>query len=105
MIRRPPRSPLFPYTTLFRSVTRLRRIKELAVSPTGMITLEEGAAALPEPIPGAAGEGGEPEPATRRRRRRGRRGGRGRRRPGTAVAWASRPRPAGLGRGANRPPA
>src|SRR2546430_15723555 len=25
MIRRPPRSPLFPYTTLFRSVTRLRR--------------------------------------------------------------------------------
>src|SRR2546425_4239543 len=112
MIRRPPRSTLFPYTTLFRSprhhepahaahageahtaphdelvqvvrelaqhspdgavlldtvaralkargfsrppgsprlVTRLRRIKELSVSPTGMITLEEGAAALPEPI-------------------------------------------------------
>src|ERR1044072_6122722 len=24
MIRRPPRSPLFPYTTLFRSVHRLR---------------------------------------------------------------------------------
>src|SRR3712207_7540699 len=24
MIRRPPRSPLFPYTTLFRSVPRLR---------------------------------------------------------------------------------
>src|SRR5205823_12090028 len=75
---RPPGSP--------RLVTRLRRIKELSVSPTGMITLEEGAAALPEPIPAAAGEGREPEPATRRRRRRGRRGGRGRRRPGTAVA-------------------
>ncbi len=75
---RPPGSP--------RLVTRLRRIKELSVSPTGMIALEEGAAALPEPIPAAAGEGREPEPATRRRRRRGRRGGRGRRRPGTAVA-------------------
>ncbi len=75
---RPPGSP--------RLVTRLRRIKELSVSPTGMIMLEEGAAALPEPVPAAAGEGREPEPAIRRRRRRGRRGGRGRRRPGTAVA-------------------
>src|SRR5438034_5365906 len=74
---RPPGSP--------RLVTRLRRIKELSVSPTGMIMLEEGAAALPEPVPAAAGEGREPEPAIRRRRRRGRRGGRGRRRPGTAV--------------------
>src|SRR5258708_20407584 len=26
MIRRPPRSTLFPYTTLFRSATRLRRV-------------------------------------------------------------------------------
>src|SRR5436309_8829305 len=47
--RRPPGSP--------RLVTRLRRIKELSVSPTGMIMLEEGAAALPEPVPAAAGEG------------------------------------------------
>src|SRR2546428_4859812 len=31
MIRRPPRSTLFPYTTLFRSTTRLRRdVFELA---------------------------------------------------------------------------
>src|SRR3712207_6887063 len=27
MIRRPPRSTLFPYTTLFRSLTRVRNIK------------------------------------------------------------------------------
>src|SRR5256885_8593929 len=29
MIRRPPRSTLFPYTTLFRSVLRKRRLLEL----------------------------------------------------------------------------
>src|SRR3989442_7261873 len=29
MIRRPPRSTLFPYTTLFRSV-RMRRVQDLA---------------------------------------------------------------------------
>src|SRR3712207_8941120 len=31
MIRRPPRSTLFPYTTLFRSVTRVPRILGLRV--------------------------------------------------------------------------
>src|SRR3984957_21028969 len=31
MIRRPPRSPLFPYTTLFRSQGRLRRAVHAAV--------------------------------------------------------------------------
>src|SRR5258708_24870342 len=30
MIRRPPRSTLFPYTTLFRSVFGLRRARELS---------------------------------------------------------------------------
>src|SRR2546421_7568026 len=30
MIRRPPRSPLFPYTTLFRSLQAMRRINRLA---------------------------------------------------------------------------
>ena len=74
---RPPGSP--------RLVTRLRRIKELMVSPTGMITLV-GEAAHAEPIAAAAGEASEPEPATGRRRRRGRRGGRGRRRPGAVIA-------------------
>src|SRR5258708_31640691 len=29
MIRRPPRSTLFPYTTLFRSVEKLKRMREL----------------------------------------------------------------------------
>ncbi len=68
-----------------RLVTRLRRIKELSVSPTGMITLvgEEAHAA---PVAPAADEAVEPAPATGRRRRRGRRGGRGRRRAGAAVA-------------------
>ncbi|PYM41850.1 MAG: hypothetical protein DME12_09745 [Candidatus Rokuibacteriota bacterium] len=68
-----------------RLVTRLRRIRELSVSPTGMITLV-GEAALPEPVAATVGEGGEPEPGKERRRRRGRRGGRGRRRPPAAVA-------------------
>src|SRR2546430_17159413 len=31
MIRRPPRSTLFPYTTLFRSVDRARRLRAGAV--------------------------------------------------------------------------
>src|SRR6059036_195721 len=74
---RPPGSP--------RLVTRLRRIKELMVSPTGMITLV-GEAAHAEPIAAAAGEAREPEPATLPRRRRGRRGGRGRRRAGAVIA-------------------
>src|SRR2546430_12680510 len=30
MIRRPPRSTLFPYTTLFRSVARARHVEHLA---------------------------------------------------------------------------
>src|SRR2546423_2017681 len=32
MIRRPPRSTLFPYTTLFRSASDARRIFEFAVA-------------------------------------------------------------------------
>src|SRR3712207_7534922 len=32
MIRRPPRSTLFPYTTLFRSVHCVRRLDERAVA-------------------------------------------------------------------------
>jgi hypothetical protein len=83
---RPPGSP--------RLVTRLRRIKELSVSPTGMISLVPGAItrAEPGPPPEPAAEvmaDGEPEavpaPAPRRGRRRSRRGGRGRRRPTPAA--------------------
>src|SRR5690349_22566429 len=33
MIRRPPRSTLFPYTTLFRSVLRGRDLERLHVAP------------------------------------------------------------------------
>src|SRR5689334_23791781 len=33
MIRRPPRSTLFPYTTLFRSHERLRRLERRAARP------------------------------------------------------------------------
>src|SRR5476651_2050076 len=35
MIRRPPRSTLFPYTTLFRSRWRVRRLGERAADETG----------------------------------------------------------------------
>src|SRR5438477_9873599 len=35
MIRRPPRSTLFPYTTLFRSVHRFRSSREPASYPEG----------------------------------------------------------------------
>src|SRR5436190_8064404 len=33
MIRRPPRSTLFPYTTLFRSVTQITRVEETPADP------------------------------------------------------------------------
>src|SRR5205814_9600360 len=68
-----------------RLVTRLRRIKELSVSPTGMITLV-GPTADGEPVAEAVGEVGEPAAPAGRRRRRGRRGGRRRRREGAADA-------------------
>jgi hypothetical protein len=69
---RPPGSP--------RLVTRLRRIKELSVSPTGMITLVPGALEA-EPLPPVVAEPlPEAPPPARRGRRRSRRGGRRRRR-------------------------
>jgi len=87
---RPPGSP--------RLVTRLRRIKELSVSPTGMISLVPGAASRAEPAPPpepsveeaveeAAAVEAAPEPAAapRRGRRRSRRGGRRRRRASPAA--------------------
>src|SRR3712207_7099495 len=42
MIRRPPRSTLFPYTTLFRSEVRVR----FAPSPTGLLHLGGARTAL-----------------------------------------------------------
>lgn len=91
---RPPGSP--------RLVTRLRRIRELSVSPTGMISLALGgptthtAPPPPAPIPvepmpppeqpfeAEAEAPAAPAPAARRRRR-SRRGGRGRRRASPAA--------------------
>ncbi len=70
-----------------RLVTRLRRIKELSVSPTGMITLVGGSPRA-EPVAAAPGEAREAEPATGRRRRRSRRGGRRRRGAASAGAGA-----------------
>src|SRR3712207_7402793 len=60
MIRRPPRSTLFPYTTLFRSPRRLARAHGLPLAP---VPADEGRA-------GAARGGAEPrvEPAPRRPR-------------------------------------
>src|SRR5260370_27087559 len=43
MIRRPPRSTLFPYTTLFRSIVRIDAGNALKVGP-------ESAGALPGPV-------------------------------------------------------
>jgi hypothetical protein len=88
---RPPGSP--------RLVTRLRRIKELSVSPTGMISLVPGAvsrveprleAPPPEPVieeveEVVAAEEVAPAAAPKRARRRSRRGGRRRRRSSPAA--------------------
>src|SRR3712207_8869914 len=40
MIRRPPRSTLFPYTTLFRSEAQLRRLARTAARP-GVVGVRE----------------------------------------------------------------
>src|SRR2546421_2656728 len=56
MIRRPPRSTLFPYTTLFRSAVRAAAVAEPVVRPAG-----EG---------GRPGEGVPGRAAQRRSRRR-----------------------------------
>src|SRR3712207_7624653 len=41
MIRRPPRSTLFPYTTLFRSLDSKRRIDLLALDQSGHLVVIE----------------------------------------------------------------
>src|SRR2546425_3424643 len=40
MIRRPPRSTLFPYTTLFRSVLHVERLGEVLTEIVGRAALE-----------------------------------------------------------------
>src|SRR6266516_6551001 len=51
MIRRPPRSTLFPYTTLFRSrrAARISRCRSYACSPTARPRSEEHTSELQSP--------------------------------------------------------
>src|SRR2546430_9318073 len=63
MIRRPPRSTLFPYTTLFRSGVRL-----MFVQPAQLRDGERGrrdAPGQPRPVPGAAHLGDQDRKSTR----------------------------------------
>src|SRR3712207_8989887 len=46
MIRRPPRSTLFPYTTLFRSVAPLRRVEVALVRDLAEVEVEDVEAVL-----------------------------------------------------------
>src|SRR3989454_3363711 len=63
MIRRPPRSTLFPYTTLFRSLQLLHHL--IAVAGLVLEQLEDDVLHVPrsEPLPAAA-PGTPPEKAT-----------------------------------------
>src|SRR5256886_6192563 len=54
MIRRPPRSTLFPYTTLFRSVEQLRQVHVLAPG-VGVEPLQHLEAHVPDVEPSAHG--------------------------------------------------
>src|SRR3712207_8168131 len=54
MIRRPPRSTLFPYTTLFRSVRR--------PDPDRPLEARDAGAARPRRVRLDRGRGGEPDP-------------------------------------------
>src|SRR5258708_24731720 len=56
MIRRPPRSTLFPYTTLFRSAPTRPR---LGVPPTGALRSESSRNAPPECVPPPSGCSGK----------------------------------------------
>src|SRR2546430_11006860 len=74
MIRRPPRSTLFPYTTLFRSVRRptvgAQRLAPadhvVAVPPGGVLGLEHDPAVDGENALPAAGAAGEHEESDRK---------------------------------------
>src|SRR5256885_8152517 len=57
MIRRPPRSTLFPYTTLFRSVTRPSRPTSDCEPPASGAEASRAALERPTPTPRAASRG------------------------------------------------
>src|SRR5260221_5295145 len=62
MIRRPPRSTLFPYTTLFRSARQLRGIEHDVVAVEGRVPVATSGAAQPHALTAVRrrGEGGRP---------------------------------------------
>src|SRR2546425_6566042 len=51
MIRRPPRSTLFPYTTLFRSLRQLERPTQVEI--VGAASASRPAGRIPPPPPGS----------------------------------------------------
>src|SRR3712207_8945340 len=61
MIRRPPRSTLFPYTTLFRSyrVTEVHHVGRVAARAGGLLALDELELAAPVAVADAVGVGGD----------------------------------------------
>src|SRR2546425_4746685 len=50
MIRRPPRSTLFPYTTLFRSLLDLSDVLQLVRDPVQHLTSQVEVSHLPAPV-------------------------------------------------------
>src|SRR3712207_8095360 len=70
MIRRPPRSTLFPYTTLFRSLGQARKLLRTGRgAPEGGVALKERRR-LVLPFLGLEGAGAVDEAAARLRQRR-----------------------------------
>src|SRR3712207_7344299 len=65
MIRRPPRSTLFPYTTLFRSPRRDLREGDEPPGRVAQEDLGEGAVEAEPPVEDAEAAGGAVEPAGR----------------------------------------
>src|SRR5258708_13726441 len=51
MIRRPPRSTLFPYTTLFRSTVNAAGCPAVTVRLAGCVVIEGATADVVEPMP------------------------------------------------------
>src|SRR2546430_10315568 len=50
MIRRPPRSTLFPYTTLFRSISQVNRLFLRSALSTVAVSFAFGAMAVPKRV-------------------------------------------------------
>src|SRR2546429_6432587 len=50
MIRRPPRSTLFPYTTLFRSLQQALPVQSLPGFDEGLASVQDAAAQLAAPL-------------------------------------------------------